>query len=143
MIKTIVNYVNFHYSKIHPVDYSEEAYKTALIYQFLYEHYIERYSSTPKSPDFFKTVLYNLHYPDIKTNNSIIRNHLMFHRAFKSFREVYKVGRGCVYLFDSPIKSEVLGFLTGIIYWCFNRGPDMPSLVLLNELREKLETTIY
>ena len=46
----------------------------------------------------------------------------MFYRAFKSFYKHYKLGRGCVYAFDSPIKSEVLGYLTGIIYWIFHKG---------------------
>ena len=46
----------------------------------------------------------------------------MFYRAFKSFHKLYKIGRGCVYIFDSPINSEVLGYLTGIIYWIFHKG---------------------
>ena len=46
----------------------------------------------------------------------------MFYRAFKSFHKHYKLGRGCVYVFDSPINSEVLGYLTGIIYWIFHKG---------------------
>ena len=46
----------------------------------------------------------------------------MFYRAFKSFHKQYKLGRGCVYVFDSPIKSEVLGYLTGICYWIFHKG---------------------
>ena len=46
----------------------------------------------------------------------------MFYQAFKSFYKQYKIGRGCVYVFDSPIKSEVLGYLTGICYWIFHKG---------------------
>ena len=46
----------------------------------------------------------------------------MFYRAFKSFHKHYKIERGCVYTFDSPINSEVLGYLTGIIYWIFHKG---------------------
>ena len=46
----------------------------------------------------------------------------MFYAAFKSFHKHYKIGRGCVYTFDFPINSEVLGYLTGIIYWCFHKG---------------------
>ena len=46
----------------------------------------------------------------------------MFYRAFESFYKHYKIGRGCVYTFDSPINSEVLGYLTGIIYWIFHKG---------------------
>ena len=46
----------------------------------------------------------------------------MFYRAFKSFYKHYKIGSGCVYTSDSPINSEVLGYLTGIIYWIFHKG---------------------
>ena len=46
----------------------------------------------------------------------------MFYAAFKSFHKHYKIGRGCVYTFDFPINSEVLGYLTEIIYWCFHKG---------------------
>ena len=48
----------------------------------------------------------------------------MFYKAFKSFYNHYKIGRGCVYVFDSPINSEVLGYLTGILYWIFHKGLD-------------------
>ena len=46
----------------------------------------------------------------------------MFYRAFKSFYKHYKSGRGCVYAFDSPVNSELPGYLTGIIYWIFHKG---------------------
>ena len=124
MIKTIVNYVNFYYGGIAspqnpPANlldkYSEDIIKTALVYRFLYEHYVR--DTLP-----LETIIYKLDYLPIKSNSSIIRNHLIFHRAFKSFRKHYKAGRGCVYLFDSPIKSEVLGYLTGLLYWIFHKG---------------------
>ena len=47
----------------------------------------------------------------------------MFYRAFKSFYK-HKLGRGCVYVFNSPINSEVIGYLTGILYWIFHKGLD-------------------
>ena len=115
MIKTIVNYVNFYYPTIKNIKHTEDIIKTALIYRFLYEHYVKDYIS-------LETILYNINILPIKTNSSIIKNHLIFHRAFKSFYKRYKAGRGCVYLFDSPIKSEVLGYLTGILYWIFHKG---------------------
>ena len=117
MIKTIVNYVNFYYGGMPPpkTPLPEDIVKTALVYRFLYEHYVKDYIS-------LETIIHRLDYFPIKSNSSIIRNHLIFHRAFKSFRKHYKAGRGCVYLFDSPIKSEVLGYLTGIIYWIFHKG---------------------
>ena len=115
MIKTIVHYVNFYYPAIKNIKYSEDIIKTALIYRFLYEHYVKDFISLEK-------IIYKIDYCSIKSNSSIIRNHLIFHRAFKSFYKHYKAGRGCVYLFDSPIKSEVLGYLSGILYWIFHKG---------------------
>ena len=115
MIKTIVHYVNFYYPTIKNIKHTEDIIKSALIYRFLYEHYVKDYIS-------LETIIYHINFLPIKTNSSIIKNHLIFHRAFKSFYKRYKAGRGCVYLFDLPIKSEVLGYLTGILYWIFNKG---------------------
>ena len=114
MIRTIVHYVNFYYPTIKNIRYSEDIIKTALIYRFLYEHYVKDYIT-------LESIIYKLDYCPIKSNSSIIRNHLIFDRAFKSFYKNYKAGRGCVYLFDSPIKSEVIGYLTGILYWIFHK----------------------
>ena len=115
MIKTIVNYVNFYYPKIKNINQTEDIIKTALVYRFLYEHYVKDFIS-------LETIIYHLDILPINSNSSIIKNHLIFHRAFKSFYKHYKAGRGCVYVFDSPIKSEVLGYLTGILYWIFHKG---------------------
>ena len=67
-------------------------------------------------------IIYKLENRSIKSRNPFLNNHLMFYRAFKSFHKHYKLGRGCVYAFDSPINSEVLGYLTGIFYWIFHKG---------------------
>ena len=115
MIKTIVEYVKFYYPYVQSLNYSEDIIKMALVYRFLYEHYVKDFIP-------LETIIYKLDYSSIKSNSTIIKNHLMFHRAFKSFRKNYKAGRGCVYLFDFPIKSEVLGYLTGIFYWIFHKG---------------------
>ena len=121
MIKTIVEYVNFYYARLHPPktprlkEYSEDVVKTALVFRFLYEHYV-------KDTLDLETIIYKLDCCPIRSNSRVIRNHLIFHRAFKSFRRLYKAGRGCVYLFDCSIKSEVIGYLTGIIYWIFHKG---------------------
>ena len=97
--------------------YSEDIIKTALVYRYLYEHYVKGYIS-------LENIIYKLDYLPIKSNSRVIRNHLIFYRAFKSFYNHYKAGRGCVYVFDSPINSEVLGYLTGILYWIFYKGLD-------------------
>ena len=115
MINTIVHYVNFYYPTIKNLNYSEDIIKTALIYRFLYEHFVKDYIT-------LKAIINKLDILPIKSNSSIIRNHLIFHRAFKSFYKHYKAGRGSVYVFDFPIKSEVIGYLTGILYWIFHKG---------------------
>ena len=112
MINTIVHYVNFYYPTLKNLDYSENLIKTAPIYRFLYE-------TTFKKHITLETIIYKL---ENRSNNRVLNNHLMFYRAFKSFYKHYKVGRGCVYVFDSPVNSEVLGYLTGIIYWIFHKG---------------------
>ena len=117
MINTIVNYVNFYYPTLKKIRYSEDIIKTALIYRFLYESTFKKYIT-------LETIIYKLNNLPIKSNSRILKNHLMFYRAFKSFYNHYNIGRGCVYVFDSPIKSEVLGYLSGIIYWIFHKGLD-------------------
>ena len=115
MINTIIHYVNFYYPIYKHLSYSENLIKTALIFRFLYE-------TTFKKTIDLETIIYKLEYSTFKSNNPVLNNHLMFYRAFKSFHKQYKIGRGCVYVFDTPIKSEVLGYLTGIIYWIFHKG---------------------
>ena len=113
MINTIVNYVNFYYPTLKNLSYSENIIKTALIYRFLYE-------STFKKHITLETIIYKIENIPIKSNSRVLNNHLIFYRAFKSFYNHYKIGRGCVYVFDSPIKSEILGYLSGILYWIFS-----------------------
>ena len=116
MIKTIVRYVNFYYPPpFKNTIYSEDEIKSALVYRYLYE-------TTFKKNISLERIIYKLEGLHINTESKILLNHLIFHRAFKSFYKHYNRGRGCVYLFDSPIKSEVLGYLTGILYWIFNKG---------------------
>ena len=117
MINTIVHYVNFYYPTLKQLPYSENLIKTSLIYRFLYESIFKKFIE-------IETIIYKLENRSIKSNNRVLNNHLMFYRAFKSFYKHCKVGRGCVYVFDSPIKSEVLGYLTGICYWIFHKGLD-------------------
>ena len=131
MIKTIVNYVNFYYGGIAspqnpPANlldkYSEDIIKTALVYRFLYEHYV--IDTLP-----LETIIYKLDYLPIKSNSRVIRNHLIFHRAFKSFRKHYKAGRWGDCIPPKPPcwlgnveNLEVYQYLTGILYWLFHRG---------------------
>lgn len=113
MIDSIIEYVKYYYKIQNHLPYSKDIIKSALIFRYLYESYLK--DTIP-----LESAIYYLNTLPIKSESRVIRNHLIFHRAFKTFRKKYKVGRGCVYVFDCPIKSEVLGFLTGIIYWVFN-----------------------
>ena len=115
MFNTIVHYVNFYYPLYKHLPYSENLIKTSLIFRYLYEVFLK------KTMD-IEPIIYKLENRSIKSRNPFLNNHLMFYRAFKSFHKHYKLGRGCVYAFDSPINSEVLGYLTGIIYWIFHKG---------------------
>ena len=123
MIKTIVHYVNFYYPITKKnlnnknIFFSENFIKSALIYRYLYEVNFKKNIN-------IENILYILNDTFIKSNSRVLNNHLIFYKAFKSFYDRYKIGRGCVYVFDSPIKSEVLGYLTGILYWIFHKGLD-------------------
>ena len=118
MIKSIVAYVNFYFPTYKTQFYSDNFIKACLVYQFLYAKYFSQKLDIDQ-------IIYRLtearHYLD--SNSAVLANHLIFSLAFKAFWKHYKIGRGYVYAFNTPFKEcEVLGFLTGIIYWCFHRG---------------------
>ena len=115
MINTIIHYVNFYYPNLKHLPYSENVIKTSLIYRFLYETTFKKFID-------IEVIIYKLENSSIKSRSAVLNNHLIFYRAFKSFYNHYKLGRGCVYVFDSPINSEVLAYLTGIFYWIFHKG---------------------
>ena len=118
MIKTIVEYVNLYFLTYKTQLYPDNFIKACLVYQFLYSKYF-----TQKLD--INQIMYRLveatHY--LNSDSNIITNHLIFSLAFKAFWKHYKIGRGCVYAIKSPFKEcKVLGYLTGIIYWCFHKG---------------------
>ena len=78
MINTIMHYVNFYYPTLKNLPYTENVIKTSLIYRFLYE-------TTFKKHITLETIIYKLENRTIKSNNSILNNHLMFYRAFNLF----------------------------------------------------------
>ena len=55
-------------------------------------------------------------------NSPVLKNHFIFQQAFKSFWKRYKKGRSEIYVFDTTIRSSILGFVTGIAYWFFHEG---------------------
>ena len=56
------------------------------------------------------------------TNSPVLKNHLIFHHAFKTFWKKHKKGRYNIYIFDTTIKPSVFGFVTGVLYWFFHEG---------------------
>lgn len=114
MIQQIIAYVNFYYPS-YKDSYTECFIKSCLIYKYLYEKYFAKRID-------FELAKYQLTNGLIlSTNSRILKNHVIFSYAFSEFYIKYKLGRGCVYLFPSSIKSSVLGFLTGIIYCFFSQ----------------------
>ena len=118
MIKSIVAYVNFFFPTYKTQFYPDNVIKACLVYQFLYGKYF-----TQKLD--INQIIYRLtdarH--SLRSNSAVLANHLIFSLAFRAFWKQYRNGRGRVYTFNTPFKEcEVLGYLTGIIYWCFHRG---------------------
>ena len=118
MIKSIVTYVNFYFPMYKTQFYPDNFIKACLVYQFLYEKYFTQKLDIDQ-------IIYRVtearNY--LRSDSNIITNHLIFNLAFKAFWKQYRIGRGCVYTFNSPFKEcEVLSFVTGIIYWCFHKG---------------------
>ena len=118
MIKSIVAYVNYYFPTYKTQFYPDNFIKACLVYQFLYAKYFTQKLN-------INQIIYSLtdatH--SCRSNSAVLANHLIFSLAFRAFWKQYKIGRGCVYTFNTPFKEcEVLGYLTGIIYWCFHRG---------------------
>ena len=118
MIESIVAYVNFYFPSHKTQDYPDNFIKSCLVYQFLYGKYFNQNLDLNQIIYKLSDFKYNC-----KSNSPTISNHLIFNLAFRKFWKHYRLGRGCVYTFNSPFKEfEILGYLTGIIHWCFHRG---------------------
>ena len=126
MIKTIIDYVNYHYQLCENIDSflltnnldTNECYiKSCLIYKYLYELYFRK-NITLKE---VMSLMDNSDFYFISSSN-VLKNHLIFHYAFKNFYKNYEKGRSNIYIFDNRIKSSIVGFLTGILYWFFHKG---------------------
>ena len=95
MIKSIINYVNYHYQFCENIDSfllsnnldTNECYiKSCLIYKYLFELYFRK-------------------------NITLIE-----------VMSLMKKGRYNIYIFDTTLKSSVPGFVTGVLYWFFHEG---------------------
>ena len=126
MLKTIIDYVKYHYQFCENIESSFlsnnldtiECYiKSCLIYKYLYELYFRKNMS-------LNYVMTIMDVTDILfiTNSPVLKNDLIFHHAFKTFWKQHKKGRPYVYIFDTTIRSSILGFVTGVLYWFFHEG---------------------
>ena len=118
MIKEIVEYVNCYFPTYKTQFYCDSFIKSCLVYQFLYAKYFYQKMDIDK-------IIYKLsnYRHSIRSNSQILTNHLIFNLAFKAFWNHYRIGRSRVYVFDSFFKeNEVIGYLTGIVYWVFHKG---------------------
>ena len=94
MIKTIIDYVNYHYQFCENIDSflltnnldtNEYYIKSCLIYKYLYEIYFRKnitlreVMSLMDNSDFYFII-----------NSNVLKNHLIFHYAFKNFYKKYK-----------------------------------------------------
>ena len=126
MLKTLKNYVNYNYQFCENIDSpfltkdmdaNECFIKSCLVYKNLCEIY-------NRSNITLKEVMTIMDVTDFlfMSNSPVLKNHLIFHHAFKSFWKRHNKGRPYVYVFDTTIKSSVLGFVTGVLYWFFHEG---------------------
>ena len=118
MIKEIVEYVNCYFPTYKTQFYCDNFIKSCLVYQFLYAKYFHQKMDIDK-------IIYKLSTDrhSIRSNSPVLINHLIFSLAFKAFWNHYRIGRSSVYVFDSFFKeNEVIGYLTGIVYWVFHKG---------------------
>ena len=116
MIRSIIYYVNFYFPEFKTELYPDNFIKACLVYQSLY---IKYFSYDLDLNQIISRLSDYKH--SCSSNSSILTNHLIFSLAFRQFWKHYKLGRGCVYVANTPFKeSEVLGYLTGIIYWFFH-----------------------
>ena len=126
MLKTIINYVNYNYQLCENIesyflannlDTNECYIKSCLVYKYLFEYYFKRNISLYEimavidSTDFL-----------FMMNSPVLKNHLIFHHPFKTFWKPHKKGRPEIYVADTTIRSSILGFVTGVVYWFFHEG---------------------
>ena len=126
MLKSIIDYVKYHYQFCENIesyfltnhlDTNECYIKSCLVYKYLFEYYFKRNISLYE----IMAVIDNTDFLFMK-NSPVLKNHLIFHHAFKTFWKRHKKGRPEIYVFDTTIRSSCLGFVTGVAYWFFHEG---------------------
>ena len=102
MLKSIIDYVKYHYQFCENIESfyltnnlnTNECYiKSCLIYKYLFELYFRRNVSLNS----VKTVMDNTDFLFI-SNSPVLKNHLIFHHAFKTFWKRHKKGRSEIYI---------------------------------------------
>ena len=126
MLKSIIDYVKYHYQFCENIesffltnnlDTNECYIKSCLVYKYLFEYYFKRNISLYE----IMTVIDNTDFL-FMTNSPVLKNHSIFHHAFKTFWKRHKKGRSEIYVADTTIRSSILGFVTGVICWFFHKG---------------------
>ena len=126
MLKSIIDYVKYHYQfceniesyfPTNNLDTNECYIKSCLVYKYLFDYYFKRNISLYE----IMAVIDNTDFL-FMTNSPILKNHLIFHHAFKTFWKRHKKGRPEIYVFDTTIRSSCLGFVMGVAYWFFHEG---------------------
>ena len=126
MLKSIIDYVKYHYQFCENIesffltnnlDINECYIKSCLVYKYLFEYYFKRNISLYE----IMAVIDNTDFL-FMTNSPVLKNHLIFHHAFKTFWKRHKKGRPEDDVADTTIRSSILGFVTGVIYWFFHKG---------------------
>ena len=126
MLKPIIDHVNHNYQfceniesffPTNNLDTNECYIKSCLVYKCLFEYYFKRNISLYE----IMAVIDNTDFL-FMTNSPVLKNHLIFHHAFKTFWKRHKKGRSEIDIFDTTIKSSILGFVTGVVYWFFHEG---------------------
>ena len=126
MLQSIIDYVKYHYQFCENIEsyfltnnlHTNECYiKSYLVYKYLCEYYFKRNISLYE----IMAVIDNTDFL-FMTNSPVLKNHLIFHHAFKTFWKRHKKGRPEIYVVDTTIRSSILGFGTGVVYWFFHEG---------------------
>ena len=120
MITTIVNYVNENYPRYKNLPKNEYFLKACLTYKYLFEAYFKQTADIYQIPFTLFEGLFDL---DLRTTSVILKNHLIFSYAFSKFYQKYRKGGGKIYIMETNMpNSATLGFITGVLYWCFHKG---------------------
>ena len=108
MLKSIIDYVKYRYQFCENIESSfssnnldtNECYiKSCLVYKYLYEIYFRKSVSLNEIMSLMDVTDFLF-----MSNSPVLKNHLVFHHAFKTFWKQHKKGRPYVYVFDTTIR---------------------------------------